>query len=144
MLGVYICNFNTLGDILRIVFFDGYCNLCNGAVSFLIKVDCNKRLKYAPLSGPSAKQYGIEQSSIEGEQTIIYKRDDQIFDRSDAILEICADILPFGKVFLIFKIIPKFIRDSLYKFIAKNRFKMFGKRDTCRLPTPEERALFLD
>ena len=123
----------------NIVFFDGICNLCNTSVNFIMRFDNKKQFFFAPLQGETAKKYEFRELT-----SVIYVNEaGKIFEKSDAALEILSRLFPFGRVFLVFKIIPKFIRDWAYNTIAKHRYQLFGKADTCRVPTEEERTRFL-
>ena len=123
----------------NIVFFDGVCNLCNTSVNLIMRFDNKEQFFFAPLQGETAKAYQFRELS-----SVIYVNEaDEIFDKSDAALEILSRLFSFGRVFLVFKIIPKFIRDWAYNTIAKHRYQLFGKADTCRVPTEEERTRFL-
>jgi len=128
-----------------IVFFDGDCSLCNGWIDFLIKRDLKRKFSYASLQSDVAKQHLKEEFPKFMElNTIIYLRGDQVFDRSSAVLKILQDL---GRLYVlvgVFWIFPKFFRDTCYAFVAKNRYKWFGKKNTCRIPTKEERELFLE
>ena len=129
----------------RIIFFDGHCNLCNRSVDLLIKLDRKELFLYAPLSGKTSTELGVLNKFPNSEQSVIYFRNkEEIFNYSDAVIEICSDLFIFGKIFLLFKFIPRFIRDALYLLIAKNRYRIFGKKDTCRIPTDHELSRFLD
>lgn len=128
----------------KILFFDGYCSLCNTLVDTMVRWDKNKVLKYASLQGETAIKY-LPSEKISGldPDTVLYLRDGQIYDRSTAILLSLNDMGGAWKLTAVFYIVPKFIRDMVYRFIAAIRYKVFGKRDTCRLPTLKERATFL-
>jgi len=127
----------------NIVFFDGHCNLCNCSVDLLIKLDTNEQLLYAPLSGKISKELGVINNLPTDELSVIYFRErDQFFNYSDAVIEICSDLFQFCKAFYVFKLIPRFIRDFLYLLVAKNRYKIFGKKETCRIPILPERNFF--
>ncbi len=132
----------------HIVLFDGVCALCNHSIDYLIKLDKTLKLKYAPLQGETAKAI-FNRNTIDDDslKSIIFVQksgdNERIFKRSDAVLESLKTVGGFWEIAAIFKIIPRFIRDSIYDFIARNRYKWFGKYDSCRLPTPEERELFL-
>jgi predicted DCC family thiol-disulfide oxidoreductase YuxK len=129
----------------KIIFFDGLCNLCNGSISLLILLDKRKVFRYAPLTGKTAKNLGIKQSLNEASQSVVYYRGkDQVFEKSDAAIYIVSDLFYLGEVLLILRLIPRFIRDSIYSLIAKYRYRLFGKRDVCRLPSIDEKTLFLD
>ena len=135
-------NSNTRNNI---VFFDGHCNLCNASINLLMKFDQKRKLIYAPLSGETSKKLGFINDFPSREESVVYYRDEnQIFYYSDAAIEICVDIFLIGKAFYLFKLIPRFIRDRIYKFVGRNRYRFFGRKETCRIPSIEEKALFLD
>lgn len=126
----------------HIVFFDGYCNLCNGSVDFLIKRDKKHKLRYASLQSETAKEFIPE--NLRKEDSIILYSEGIFYLRSDAILEIgrvLGGIWSFG---VALKLLPAEFRDWCYMKIAERRYRWFGRRDTCRLPTPEEKTLFLN
>lgn len=125
-----------------IVFFDGICGLCNKFIDFLLSEDKNDTLTYAPLQGDTAKMK-LSKDELENVNTIIYQEENKTYKLSDAILKILGSLGGIWKLVIIFRIIPKFIRDKLYKYVASNRYKWFGKKETCRIPTPEERSKIL-
>jgi predicted DCC family thiol-disulfide oxidoreductase YuxK len=128
-----------------IVFFDGYCGLCNWFVNFALARDKNHRLLFAPLQGQMANTLLMKHEVVTAESVILYDRDSgKSYRESDAILFALIHIGGMFKFASILRIIPRFIRDSAYRFIARHRYQWFGKRDVCRLPTPEERDRFLD
>ena len=125
-----------------ILFFDGVCNLCNGFIDFLVSRDRNKKLLYAPLQGPTAQEL-VPDHTVELKSVVLYK-EGKVYTESTAALLTIAELGGAWKLLKVYFIFPAFLRDIVYKLIAKNRYRMFGQKDTCRLPTPEERALFLD
>lgn len=127
----------------QILFFDGVCNLCNGFVDFLVSRDKERRLRYAPLQGKTARDL-LGDARTRELSTVVLWRDGAVSERSDAALNAIAELGGIWILARALKGLPRFFRDRAYDFVARNRYKMFGKRDTCRLPTPEERALFLD
>ncbi len=125
-----------------ILFFDGVCGLCNSAVDFVMAEDREKRFKFSALqSGFAAQKLRPEQ--IRNLQSMVVSRDGKIFEKSNAVLEICAQLGGVWRLAEIFRIIPDSIRDAVYSFVATNRYRWFGKRETCRMPTLEERARFV-
>lgn len=126
----------------RIIFFDGVCTLCNGFIDFLIKRDTQKRFHYAPLQGQTAFER-LPMSRLKLE-SIVYLKDGITLTHSDAALSVLQDLGGLWNLVSLFKIFPKQLRDSVYKIIALNRYKWFGRRETCRVPTKDERRLFLD
>lgn len=128
---------------MKIVFFDGYCSLCNSVVDWLINIDTAGEIKFASLQGETALHMLKGQAHSEGRDTIIYLRDEKIYERSTAILLILADIGGVGRVGKLVLIVPLFLRDFVYRWVAKYRYALFGRRDTCRLPTAQEKDRLL-
>lgn len=131
--------------MLKIVFFDGYCNLCNGIVNWILKVDKSQEIKFASLQGETAKKYLIDNSKlyISNVSTLVYLKDKIQYDKSNAILNILVDLGAVWKFVKILFILPKPFRDFLYILIAKNRYRIFGKSETCRRPTEQEKNRLL-
>ncbi len=127
----------------NIVFFDGVCNLCNSTIDYLVRKDVNRLFRYSPLQGNLAAellppQYANDLSGM------AYYKSGKIYTKSSAALMIANDLGGFHKLAMVFWIVPAFIRNGVYNWIARNRYKWYGKKETCRLPTSEERGLFLD
>lgn len=125
----------------HIVFFDGYCNLCNGSVDFLINRDMQHKLHYASLQSEIALAEIPE--DFRTEDSMIFYSKGVFYLRSDALIEIGRVLGGIYKVGVLFKFLPSGFRDWCYRKIAKNRYRWFGKRDTCRVPTPKEKSMFL-
>lgn len=127
-----------------IVLFDGVCNLCDRAVNFIIQRDPKDRFKVASLQDGASKKllkdYQVNESYLD---SIVLVRGDQIFYKSRAALEIAKKLKGLWPIIYAFVIVPYFIRDPLYDWIARNRYKWFGKRETCRMPTEEDKQKFL-
>ena len=132
-------------EIKRIVFFDGVCNLCNSSVNFIIDRDSAGQFKFAPLQSDLAKRllpnFEIDPTELE---SFVYMDDEKVYRRSRAALEIARRMNGAWPLLYAFVVVPGFIRDAVYNLIAKNRYKWFGRQDTCRMPTPELSARFLD
>lgn len=128
-----------------IVLFDGVCNFCEGSVNFIISHDKNDYFKFATLQSETAQEL-LGEHNINKEETdsVILIENGKAYTHSDAALNIAVhlDGIWSAPYFLI--IIPKFIRDFFYKLFAKYRYKMFGKKDVCMMPTPRIRQKFLD
>ncbi|PKA15532.1 thiol-disulfide oxidoreductase DCC family protein [Leptospira haakeii] len=123
-----------------IVLFDGVCNLCNGAVNVLLDLDKGKKLKFASLQSEYAKkliQSKTLEEKIRGIDSILFWDGKEIHIKSNAIIEICDKLGGFWKILKLSYILPRPIRNLLYDLIAKNRYRLFGKRESCRMPTPE-------
>ena len=125
-----------------IIFFDGVCGLCNRAVDFLIQRDTKRLFHFAPLQGETALKE-LPVSLTDQPDTIVCKDSESLYYKSGAILHIMMKIGGVWKLMALCYIIPKFIRDFFYDIIANNRYKVFGKKESCRMPTPEERQVFL-
>jgi predicted DCC family thiol-disulfide oxidoreductase YuxK len=127
-----------------IVLFDGVCNFCNSSVNFIIQHDKKKRYKFAALQSDVGKniseKFGIDQSKID---SIILVENGNVFVKSSAILRITKHLNYLYPLLFGFIIIPKFIRDGVYDFIARNRYKWFGKKEACMIPNPEIKSRFI-
>ena len=123
----------------RIVIFDGVCGFCNKSIDLLIKLDKDKLFKYTSLQGEYVKKLDIAKDL----ESIVFYEEGKIYYKSTAVLKILRSLGGVGILANIFFIIPKFIRDFIYDVIAKYRYTIFGKMETCRMPKVEERALFL-
>ena len=128
---------------MNIILFDGVCNLCNSTVNFLIKYDKKDILHFAALqttvSEKIIKEYKIEESN----NSVIFIKQNHVFYKSDAIIEITKLINGWPKIALIGIVLPKFIRNFLYDLIAKNRYKIFGKKIACALPSKKNEHKFI-
>ncbi len=128
-----------------IVLFDGVCNLCNGAVQFIIKRDQHKKFMFASLQSAFGKSLllkaGLAPLAL---QSIVVIDRDIVFQQSDAALNIVRHLDGLWTYFYIFRFVPKVIRDGLYNLIARYRYTFFGRQDQCMLPTDELKARFID
>lgn len=129
----------------HIVFFDGKCNFCNSTVDFLMRKNKKKNLYYASLQSDFAQEFLPKYDQDPKElSTIFYYRNGRVFKESGAALRISKELKRLWPIMIVFLIIPRFIRDAVYRLIAKNRYRLKGRRSTCRLPTEEEKKYFLD
>ena len=128
-----------------VILFDGVCNLCNNSIQFIIKRDKKQRFLYASLQSDAAQSILLQfQSKNSDFDSIVLIENKKMYQKSTAILKIIKHLPSFWKLNYAFIIVPKFIRDSVYTWLAKNRYKWFGKRETCMVPTKELKILFLD
>ena len=127
-----------------VILFDGVCNLCNGAVEFIIKRDKTSKFLFASLQsdfGQSQLQkFGLDPSRL---HSIIALDNGKFYERSDAALKIVSGLAQPWPMLGVFRILPRFLRDWVYDLIANNRYKMFGKMESCMIPTPELKGRFL-
>ena len=127
-----------------VVFFDGVCNLCNRSVDFLIRIDKKRKLKYASLQSDFAKNK-LNIPPKELNDSVVFLKNSKPYTRSEAIIKILKEVGGFYKfIGTIFSIFPYWFLNIFYNYIAKNRYRFFGKKETCRVPTEEERDLFID
>lgn len=130
----------------KIILFDGVCNLCNGAIQFIIKRDKKDTFRYAALQSEIGEQLIAERAidTTKVDSIILIEPGIAYFTKSDAALHIGQGFGGFWKVLVIFTWIPKAFRDVIYDFVAKNRYKWFGRKDACMIPTAELKAKFLN
>ncbi|MEO8588856.1 MAG: DCC1-like thiol-disulfide oxidoreductase family protein [Flavobacteriales bacterium] len=126
----------------RIVFFDGLCGLCNRAVDRLVRIDKKRTLRFAPLQGGTARAL-LPQGMADALESVVYLADGKVLGGADAAIRIMTDLGGWRKVYGGLWVVPRPLRDAVYRWIARNRYRWFGKRETCRLPTPDERERFL-
>jgi predicted DCC family thiol-disulfide oxidoreductase YuxK len=122
----------------NIILFDGICNLCNGAVNFIIDHDPGINFRFAALQSDAGREilinYGLNEDYS---KSIILIRNGKVFRKSRAILEIARQLKGMSKFFYVFIIIPVPVLNIFYNLTAKYRYRIFGKCDSCRVPTPE-------
>ncbi|MBV7506582.1 thiol-disulfide oxidoreductase DCC family protein [Bacillus sp. sid0103] len=128
----------------RIILFDGVCNLCNSSVQFIIKRDSAGYFKFASLQSQTGqtllKKHGLNNDL----NSFVLIENDKVYLKSSAALRVCSKLGTVWRIFSIFRFLPSFIRDFLYDIVAKNRYKWFGKEESCMLPLPEWKQRFLD
>lgn len=130
-----------LSDEKPIVFFDGVCNLCNAAVQFILKRERSPSLLFAPLQGETFRNTVHEQNLPD---SIVLWEKGSLYTESSAVLRIAQHLRqPWPFLAAAGKIFPEFLRNAVYRLVARLRYRWFGKRESCYLPTPELRARFL-
>ena len=124
----------------QIILFDGVCNFCSGIVTFLIKRDKKAQFKFSPLQSDTGilllSSYNIT-TKKEKLETFVYIRHNKVYIKSTAALFVLKDIGGWYRSLFIFIIIPAFVRNFFYSIISKSRYRIWGKKDKCMLPTPE-------
>lgn len=127
----------------HIIYFDGVCGLCNSFVSLLLKIDSD--LKFATLQGKSGQELLNKINFNNAEfDTVIFQKNDQIYTKSTAVFEIFKTIGGIWKIFLIFSFLPISLTDTIYRYIALKRFKIFGKLDQCDISIFNKPGQFID
>ncbi len=128
-----------------IILFDGVCNFCNSAVNFVIKRDKKASILFTPLQSDAGQKLLLQYNLPPGDmQSFVFIDKGKAYIRSTASLRICRYLRGLWPLCYAFIIVPQFIRDSIYKWIAKNRYKWFGVRQQCMIPTPDIKARFLN
>jgi predicted DCC family thiol-disulfide oxidoreductase YuxK len=127
-----------------VILFDGICNFCNSTINFIIKRDKKKLIRFAPLQSDAGQQLltAFNLSTTEF-HSFIYIENGKVFTESTAALRVCKKLTALWPLLYGFIIVPKFIRNGIYKWISKNRYKWFGQKNQCMIPSPEIRNRFL-
>lgn len=137
----------------RLLLFDGVCNLCDRSVQFVIRHDRKGKFKFASLQSAYAEQILKKYPEIApfnktGNNpdwgSIVFILKGKAYTRSAAVLKVMEELGFPWKIVAVFYILPSAFRDALYNFIAKNRYRWYGKKDSCMIPTPELRDRFMD
>ena len=127
-----------------IILFDGVCNFCNDSINTIIKLDKKGVFKFAAIQSEVGqrllKVYGYSDKNL---STVVLICDGRLYTKSDAALQTFKHLGGWWRYLRILTIVPRFIRNAVYDFIARNRYKWFGKKEECMIPTPDVRARFL-
>ena len=159
---------NLTGPSHPILFFDGVCGLCNRFVDLMLRVDSRDRFRYAPLQGETAQrllgprdqagglQAGnretgdrplgssqVSDSQAGDPQSFVFLEIDKRYERSNAVLLALSGLGGVWRLISLLYVFPRPLRDFVYRIVARNRYRWFGRRDECRMPTPKERDRFL-
>lgn len=126
-----------------VVFFDGECIMCNTFVNQLLKIDTTGKVFIATLQGETAQRYLPPLPEERKEWSIFYLDQKGVYDQSDAVVQLCDRLGGFWSILSLIRIIPTPIRNAVYRFIARNRYRWFGQRSTCRVSNREEQSHFL-
>jgi predicted DCC family thiol-disulfide oxidoreductase YuxK len=130
----------------KIILFDGVCNLCNSSVQYVINKDKNDDFRFVSLQSNLGQKIinhiGIGGKSIDS--LILYQPGIAYYYKSSAIIEIAKTLPNYLNFMILFKIMPSFLRDCIYDYIAKNRYKWYGKKESCMIPTAELKLKFLE
>jgi predicted DCC family thiol-disulfide oxidoreductase YuxK len=132
--------------VTTVILFDGVCNLCSASVRFIVERDRGAYFKLAALQSDAGRRL-LEEHGVSlppgDPASILLVEDGEVYDRSSAALRIARHLDGVWKLGWAFIVVPRFLRDAVYGFIAKRRYRWFGKKDACMVPTPELRARFL-
>ena len=126
-----------------IVFFDGECVMCNGFLDWMITIDRSALLKVSPLQGETAKKLLPSLPHNPEEWSIYFLDETRLYSQSEAVVQILRRLGGFWAMLSVAGVVPVGVRDAVYRSVASNRYRILGKRDTCRLPNEQERSRFL-
>ena len=133
-----------------IVLYDGVCGLCNRLNQFILKRDTHDRFRFASLqsdlAGSLLRRHGADSKDLDTVYVVLdYNQPgERLLARSDAILHVVTQLDGIWKLAGVGRVLPKFVRDGLYKMVARNRYRVFGKHESCMLPDPKHRHKFLE
>ena len=127
---------------MKVIFFDGYCGLCNGFVDFMIKIDKEGQFKFSPLQSEYAKS-NLNPSDTLDLKSVVVLIDGKSYRKAEGVFKALTSIGGVWKMAAILNSFPNSILNFGYELVAENRYRLFGKRDTCRLPTQEEKSRFI-
>ena len=146
MLGLFLdLNGNNVNSKEPILLFDGVCNLCNAAVQWVLKRDRSNVFRFAALQSETGRTL-LQRAGLSADNfdTVVLVEDDRVFTRSDAALEVARRLGGWWPALAVFKLVPRFIRDGVYNWVARHRYRWFGRREACMLPRPEWKERFLE
>jgi predicted DCC family thiol-disulfide oxidoreductase YuxK len=131
-------------DLDGLWLFDGVCNFCSGSVRLALKLDRKGVLRFVPLQSPFgqaiAARHGLD---LENPDSFLFFDHGRPLDASDAVLALARKLGPPWSAFGVLRMVPKGWRDAAYLLLARNRYRLMGQRQTCMVPTPEQRARFI-
>jgi predicted DCC family thiol-disulfide oxidoreductase YuxK len=127
-----------------LILFDGVCNFCNSSVNFVIRKDKKSYFRFASLQSSVGKaalqRFQMDHLPMD---SIVLIENDKLYKQSTAVLRIARKLSGVSSLLYVFVLIPSFIRDAMYKVVARNRYKWFGKQESCMLPTAEVKERFI-
>lgn len=133
-----------------IVLYDGVCGLCNRLVQFILKRDTHDRFRFASLQSHFSETLLMRHGADSHDLDTFYlvkgygKPHERVLMRSDAILDVVKTLGGIWKLAVAGRILPKALRDAMYRVVARNRYRLFGRHESCMLPSPQQRHKFLD
>ena len=133
---------------MALILFDGVCNLCNGFVQFVIRHDPTGRFRFAALQSAAGQavlaQHGFDAAAVAAEpDSVLLELDGRLYSHSEAVLRIASELGGPWRLLSVGRLLPRSWRDAAYRFVARHRYRWFGRQDSCWLPTPELKARFL-
>ncbi|WP_226913053.1 thiol-disulfide oxidoreductase DCC family protein [Flavicella marina] len=140
-----VSDINNIRKTKSVILFDGLCSLCDSSVQFVLKRDTKNKFVFASLQSEVGVAFlKTQPETIRATDSIILVTENNVYSKSTAALHIAKSLNGFWPISILFILIPNFFRDWVYDGIAKKRYKWFGKLETCRVPTQEEKKKFID
>ncbi len=127
-----------------LVIYDGHCALCQGWVKFVLQRDTTDKFRFAALDSMHAQQLGISLSQFGRDETVMVYKDGKLCTHSQAAIVVLTELGGFWAAFQLVQFVPQFIRDTVYRCIARNRYRWFGRLNNCIIPRQEWKHKFLD
>ena len=128
----------------NLVLFDGVCNLCSALVQFVIRHDRAAKFRFAAIQSEIGNEifqsHGLDPAEL---HTFAFVADGKMFMRSDAAIEVASRFGGAWRILRVFRFVPRVVRDSIYTIVARNRYRWFGRKEVCMVPTPEIKERFL-
>jgi predicted DCC family thiol-disulfide oxidoreductase YuxK len=128
---------------MNIIVFDGVCNFCNRVVQIIIRHDPSAQIYFAAQQSEVGEQLLKDLAIKESSNSVLFVKDGLVYYQSDAVIEIAKLLKGWPIIFKYGIIVPRFLRNAIYKFIAANRYAIFGKQDQCMVPNEEDRVRFV-
>ncbi len=128
---------------MNIIVFDGVCNFCNRIVQIIIRHDPSAQIHFAAQQSEAGEKLIKDLAIKESSNSVLFVKDGLVYYQSDAVIEIAKLLKGWPIIFKYGIIVPRFLRNAIYKFIAANRYAIFGKQDQCMVPKEEDRVRFL-
>ena len=125
------------------IFFDGVCGGCNRFVDFVIRADSGREIFFSPVQGETAAEFSLYRDDPPREWKIAYIDENGLHEGADAVLLVLGRLGGLWKLPALLVYLPRSLKDCFYGIVSRNRYRLFGKRETCRMPSPEERGRFL-
>ena len=129
---------------MNIIVFDGVCNFCNRVVQIIIRHDPSCQINFAAQQSEAGIQLLQEYSIKESTSSVVFITKGMVYYQSDAVIEIAKLLTGWPSIFKYSIIVPRFLRNGIYKLIAANRYRLFGKQATCMVPKEEDKGRFLN
>jgi predicted DCC family thiol-disulfide oxidoreductase YuxK len=128
---------------MNIIVFDGVCNFCNRIIQIIIRHDPSAQIHFAAQQSEAGEKLLSDYKISTSASSVIFIKDRLVYEKSDAVIEIAKLLIGWPSLFKYTIIVPRFLRNGIYKLIAANRYAIFGKQDQCMVPKEEEKGRFL-